>query len=880
MKFIALFPSLALLPIASACGVLVHNLVVLRASYIFSLPASHSSHTLISRILTNPSHAPTLQAGAFFPDWGYNCLPSTSTPSESAHWPPFLLAATDYITATFGPLNAPRSDAEQQHLETLLAFIFAAASHQVADATWHAIRLPTGLMAALAAVDFGGDYSKAHLAQDFGGDFLHAARMGRLPADANSWVSNSWNVPIDDVIKIYERMETKVNSLVLRHCMTRGLAALRSELVLGEELLPVYADRAPMLLDEIDGYYLGGMREMAARTVECWGTLAGWVVDGRNASDPWQICDVFQAIAARGGAGEDDEEWQQLRQLRSGSTVLDNPEHVHAIDKLSTRILTDLESIQISTSDFGIETYTLPPQKFGFTHNNDDDLPTGNPTYISAHIPYSHMGSSLAIGNFYFDSTPGDVDNPLALAVGSPFTSDTSDAPHTGDVLVIPWDMLSSSSLTTFNTLTTLTPNPHRTDPRFSTALTPLRLPHLPQLLAISSPGPITYDTSTPPNPPFSDLAPAGRVEVFIPHHTYPSPIVTLTATGADLGGIGGRQFGVSLSSGVVDDVTNMIGEWLIIGSPRSDGLRACFPSGHHSAASAREGKEVLRLGLGEVTVVKFTVSDDDDGNQSITTKSWDIKFPSEARQIECEAAQAGGGYERFGFSTAVIAGLIAISAPGEDAVFLYRFDASGGGGGEGGFNLAATLTPPAKSKSFSHALASTTLTNGAHIIALAAPNEEVDGTPQVGVVRVYRLLSPTANSAEVEFQLLATLYPDPHSRQRYTKFGRSLAFDSTGKERLIIGSGFAFRERGAVWMWDVDAAEKGGEREMEVEVMWVGKEEGGRFGEGVGVGGNGVVVSVPGMGAGKGVLEREFGGVAIFGVAGSEREEEVVEEL
>lgn len=77
-----------------------------------------------------------------------------------------------------------------------MAFIFAVAGHQTSDATWHAIRLPTGLMAALAAVDFHGDVASAHNALDVGGEFLAAARLARLPKESRAWIESSWTVPV------------------------------------------------------------------------------------------------------------------------------------------------------------------------------------------------------------------------------------------------------------------------------------------------------------------------------------------------------------------------------------------------------------------------------------------------------------------------------------------------------------------------------------------------------------------------------------------------------------------------------------------------------------------------------------------------------------
>lgn len=182
----------------------------------------------------SPLHASSFQAGAFFPDWGYQCI-SNDDSAEAAHWPPFLVASVEHIVSKYGYLNNTRSADEQEHLQGLIAFIFAVAGHQTADATWHAIHLPSGFLAALASVDFGGDVAKAHRVLDFGGEFLLATRLARMDG-SRGWIGSEWKVPIKDLIAIYKRIGRDANSFVLRYCMVRGLAALRSGLAVGPSL--------------------------------------------------------------------------------------------------------------------------------------------------------------------------------------------------------------------------------------------------------------------------------------------------------------------------------------------------------------------------------------------------------------------------------------------------------------------------------------------------------------------------------------------------------------------------------------------------------------------------------------------------------------------
>lgn len=179
-----------------------------------------------------------MQAGAFFPDWGYQCI-GTNDDAEAAHWPPFLIAAVEHIISHYGYLNSTRPAEEQAHLESLVGFVFAIASHQAADATWHAIRLPTGLLAALTGVDFDGDTNAAHRVLDFGGDVVFATRIARMGEDGKGWISDEWMVPVDDLVRIYARMGRDVSKFVVRYCTMRGLAALRSGLAAGPRLFVV-----------------------------------------------------------------------------------------------------------------------------------------------------------------------------------------------------------------------------------------------------------------------------------------------------------------------------------------------------------------------------------------------------------------------------------------------------------------------------------------------------------------------------------------------------------------------------------------------------------------------------------------------------------------
>ena len=93
---------------------------------------------MFSEWMSAPESVPVLQAGAFFPDWGYGCL-SADRDSEAAHWPPFQRAWAEYVIEKYGLQgggdNAQKrllTNDEKAHLQTLVAFAFAISSHQSA----------------------------------------------------------------------------------------------------------------------------------------------------------------------------------------------------------------------------------------------------------------------------------------------------------------------------------------------------------------------------------------------------------------------------------------------------------------------------------------------------------------------------------------------------------------------------------------------------------------------------------------------------------------------------------------------------------------------------------------------------------------------------
>ncbi|KAJ2722752.1 hypothetical protein GGI07_003080 [Coemansia sp. Benny D115] len=266
MKWTRCVLAVSYLVLASGCGPAVHNEAIERARQWFrhvSVGGGEQGDRMRRHYNILERQVSSLQAGAVFPDWGYGCL-SMDDPAEAAHWTPFLEYGTEYFLSTYpAPYTAQG--------ERLLAFLFGVASHQVADEQWHSLSgLREGFMVALANSTFDGDYPRAHDVLDVGGDFTLAHMSGL------EHILNRWEVPVDDVLAIYESMGISVSRWKMSMCLTRQLYAMEAVRRFGSSLFPSYASRAPMLTERLEDYYIGGLYAMATATTECWMGLMEW----------------------------------------------------------------------------------------------------------------------------------------------------------------------------------------------------------------------------------------------------------------------------------------------------------------------------------------------------------------------------------------------------------------------------------------------------------------------------------------------------------------------------------------------------------------------------------------------------------------------------
>ncbi|KAI9670425.1 MAG: hypothetical protein M1829_004748 [Trizodia sp. TS-e1964] len=858
------------IPSASSCGVLVHNEVARRSQFLVS-----SSD--FAALIADPQ---SLQAGAFFPDWGYKCF-QTDDDAEIAHWPPFIKAAVEYIQETY-PIW---SDAV-----SLIAFLFGITAHDSADATWHSLHLQSGLLDLLAAADFGGNVGDAHTALDTGGDFVFATRWQET---GSAWLSSEWKVPLADLVKIYKRLGRDVNEYTLRYCVMRGLALVRGSLVLGPQLSPKFSPKT--MIDRLDDYYLGGIDEMSARAAGCWHGLFDWL-ETTPSTDPWDLCDVFQAI--RGNT------YSKPHKRRGGHSAAiqefaDNAvEHVvvssdaQGVERYTLSPSNDLNRIEFDSIAFLLSNRSKPPVSFPAQHGSPvDQVPLrdktspkegllpgfesglqkpsygADPIYLATYAGYSQFGQSITVGSF--DPT---APNELQAVIGAPLESEDSRKPHAGSIYLMPLRDIPASSEASIDlksgasgSVKAIKSSPsedHIIDARFGTSSVGWTLGDQSYVVS-SSPGPqIYHGPGAPPG-----TAVSGKVEVFSGSQI----LFDVKLLGAQLGRSGHRQFGSSM---LTADLNGDGLQELLVASKYSDGWRfdGC---GFKGESQAGEGFiMIIQANASEINNLLTTITTHgisvliNEGsaipiNNTTTGPHLHLSVlslpPSEKAKEPCMTTS----YDWFGDSMAYLPpNLLLVGAPGRNKVFVFEFPR-----GTLEPSLIHTIPGPIANSSFGANSIASGVVAGQTWIAIAAPNEEVEGQVQAGVVRLYVVLKGDAFGV----QLIAELAAAPV--EAFGKFGMTLRAST---DLLYIGSAYSHKERGAVWLVDVGeiigASSTGSHRRLQVRNFLKGAEAKAHFGHSLavadirGTGRRDLLVGVPFAG----VTSEEEGGqyhgaVAVF---------------
>jgi glycosylphosphatidylinositol phospholipase D len=242
----------------NSCGMLTHHEVTKQALYFYN---STYSATL-------SDYQSFLQAGSFFPDWGYAC--GSENGSEVAHWQPFWKAGIELLTRKY---SRPYSN----EAKGLIAFLFGIIGHGVSDVLWHSLGVDQGFITALKYADFDGKYPSAHSNADFGGD-MAISRFTDLSH------LEGWSIPFDDVLEIYKSLNQPVTYTQLRVCTAAAYGLQQLEIGLGKYLFPRFAYRSPFLVKNLFNYFHGGISFMATSTSECWKEATIWIENGNVTS--------------------------------------------------------------------------------------------------------------------------------------------------------------------------------------------------------------------------------------------------------------------------------------------------------------------------------------------------------------------------------------------------------------------------------------------------------------------------------------------------------------------------------------------------------------------------------------------------------------------
>jgi glycosylphosphatidylinositol phospholipase D len=247
---------------------LTHHEITKRAVYFYN--STHSA--------TLNDYKSFLQAGSFFPDWGYSC--GAANGSEVAHWQPFWKAGIELLTKKY---SRPYS----KEAKGLIAFLFGIIGHGVSDILWHSLGVDQGFITAMKHADFDGNYPSAHSNADFGGD-MAISRFTDLSH------LEGWSIPFDDVLEIYKSLNQPVTYAQLRVCTAAAYGLQQLEIGLGKYLFPRFAYRSPFLVDNLFNYFRGGISFMATATSECWKEATMWIENGTVTSSCPHIGEASQ----------------------------------------------------------------------------------------------------------------------------------------------------------------------------------------------------------------------------------------------------------------------------------------------------------------------------------------------------------------------------------------------------------------------------------------------------------------------------------------------------------------------------------------------------------------------------------------------------------
>lgn len=370
---------------AFGAGMTTHGEVSQRALWYFA-SERHPIHEHYAM-----QYQDALQAGAVFPDWGYQF--GYGEESEAAHWDPFIEAAAAYVHATY-----PKPWDEET--QKLAVFLLGVMSHSTADIYWHSLGVSEGFLEAMAAVDFHGSFSDAHTHGDFGGDVVLAHE-----ADL-SWMADTWYVPVHDMAAVYNELgHPRVSADILARYTFLLFLASHLERSKAGLLFPLYAAPSPFLVEQLQDYPIGGLDDMAIRSAWRWEDVIDWVESGV----PMRYPGASSKAAGVFGA---DVERELDRAVSSCRSILLAFGDVGAsVEKTQRGVV-----FRIGPSSAAHEDATrryVEPVSVLSAQQSRVTRPESRSIICETRVPYSYLGRGLATGDF-------NLDGLSDVAIGAP----------------------------------------------------------------------------------------------------------------------------------------------------------------------------------------------------------------------------------------------------------------------------------------------------------------------------------------------------------------------------------------------------------------------------------------------------------------------------
>ncbi|KAJ2959591.1 hypothetical protein NQZ79_g4899 [Umbelopsis isabellina] len=345
-----------------------------------------------------------------------------------SHWPPFVRAAIAYIHDEY---PEPWGDRETEatliatHItQGLIAFVFAIASHDIADVFWHGLGgFQESFIHAMAKQNFHGNIAKAHTAADAGAEFTlrHSAEL--------LYFNSTWSVPARDLANIYLRINTKLHGTTpseadLAYCMRVGYAAFKADLRMGKYLFPHYGQQSPFLIENLNHYHRGGLQDMSLQVAKCWKEVSMIFTDVNRTdtmcSPHWDSSRMATIRNHEAVATSQSYEESLLILRQSGYKVMETWEESSGVVTLSTMQFesggTPQQQVLGPDKSLGDELLSEECQKF----DPDMTLTLG---YMSGSLGYD-----VVLGDFNDDGFPD-------IAVSDPYYSEVH--LHAGIVMII-----------------------------------------------------------------------------------------------------------------------------------------------------------------------------------------------------------------------------------------------------------------------------------------------------------------------------------------------------------------------------------------------------------------------------------------------------------